>query len=51
MIIYVVTPILFIYLILKVRKLEEIMDRQEVEHNEMKVSLDRLHEKLDQLND
>ncbi|WP_167449485.1 hypothetical protein [Halobacillus trueperi] len=46
-IIYVAEFAIMLYLFFKVRKLEEMMEKQEVERNEMKVSLDRLHEKMD----
>ncbi|MBN9654935.1 hypothetical protein J0K78_11710 [Halobacillus sp. GSS1] len=47
-IIYVAEFAIMLYLFFKVRNLEEMIEKQEYDHQEMKVSLERLHEKMDQ---
>ncbi|SFJ74814.1 hypothetical protein SAMN04487936_10425 [Halobacillus dabanensis] len=49
LVLYIAGFVILVYLFFKVRNLEEMLDKQEVEHNELKVSLDQMHEKLDRI--
>jgi hypothetical protein len=51
LLLYIAGFAILVYLFFKVRNLEEMLDKQEVEHNELKVSLDQMHEKLDRIQD
>lgn len=49
LVLYIAGFAILVYLFFKIRNLEEMLDKQEFEHNELKVSLDQMHEKLDQI--
>lgn len=51
LLLYIAGFAILVYLFFKVRNLEEMLEKQEIEHNELKVSLDQMHEKLDRIQD